>query len=65
MVQLNASLAKLVKNDVIEGEEAYIKAIDKDDLISRFRKEHIPVPGIALPAGAAPEEEGRRRKKRR
>ncbi len=37
MVQLNDSLAKLVEAKIVEPREAYLKAVDKDDLLNRLR----------------------------
>jgi len=38
MMVLNESLAELVAKDIVEPLEAYIKAVDKDDLLSRYKK---------------------------
>ncbi len=37
MVQLNDSLAKLVESKTVEPREAYLKAVDKNDLLNRLR----------------------------
>jgi twitching motility protein PilT len=37
MVQLNDSLAKLVEAKIVGPREAYLKAVDKDDLMNRLR----------------------------
>ncbi len=37
MMQLNDSLAKLVEAKIVEPREAYLKAVDKDDLLNRLR----------------------------
>ena len=37
MVQLNDSLARLVEAKIVEPREAYLKAVDKDDLLNRLR----------------------------
>jgi twitching motility protein PilT len=37
MQLLNDSLAKLVEGKIVEPREAYLKAVDKDDLLNRFR----------------------------
>jgi twitching motility protein PilT len=47
MILMNDSLARLVKDGIVEADEAYLKAIDKDDLISKFQRY-----GVALPAAA-------------
>jgi len=41
MQALNDSLAELVASEAITAEEAYIKAVDKDDLISRLKTKGI------------------------
>ena len=42
MIMLGEALAELVANGTVEAREAYIKAIDKDDIVSRFEKIGIP-----------------------
>jgi Tfp pilus assembly pilus retraction ATPase PilT len=37
MVQLNDSLAKLVEAKIVAPREAYLKAVDKDELLNRLR----------------------------
>lgn len=64
MATMNDSLAKLVKADLVEAEEAYLKAVDKDGLVSRFNKEGIPIPDIAKPPEKEGKEDGNRRKKK-
>ena len=39
MQNLNDSLIDLVKKDIVAPEEAYMKAVDKDDLIKRLKEE--------------------------
>lgn len=51
MATMNDSLVKLVTSDLVEAEEAYLKAVDKDGLLSRFSKAGIPIPDIARPPG--------------
>ena len=41
MVLLNESLTDLIKNGTVDAMEAYIKAVDKDDLLTRFEKAGI------------------------
>ena len=41
-VLLNAALLELVKKKLGEPQEAYLKAIDKQNLLSSFEKERIP-----------------------
>ena len=39
---LNESLCELVKDGVVDPKEAYLKAIDKDDLVIAFKRAKIP-----------------------
>src|SRR5579862_227766 len=39
MVSLNDSLVELVKKDVVAPEEAYLKAVEKDDFLKRLKEE--------------------------
>lgn len=41
MTLLNEELLRLVKDEVVEPEEAYVKAVDRDDLMKRFAGESI------------------------
>lgn len=50
MMLLNESLAEHVRNDVVEPGEAYIKSIDKDDLLARFKKDNIAFDPVDLQA---------------
>ncbi|MDA1088403.1 MAG: type IV pilus twitching motility protein PilT [Verrucomicrobia bacterium] len=43
---LNDSLARLVAEDIVDPDEAYIKAVDKDDLIERLKKQALPMPSF-------------------
>jgi len=43
---LNDSLARLVAEDIVDPDEAYIKAVDKEDLIERFKKQALPMPSF-------------------
>lgn len=43
---LNDSLAKLVEDDVVDPDEAYIKAIDKDDFVEKLKKKELPWPSF-------------------
>lgn len=42
MTLLNQELTRLVREDVIEPEEAYSKAVDRDDLLKQFEAARIP-----------------------
>jgi twitching motility protein PilT len=42
-VLLNDSLLRLVKEGTVESREAYLKAVDRDDLLNRFRTENLDV----------------------
>ncbi len=44
MMTLNDSLIQLVKNDVVEPAEAYVKAVNKAELENLFRREGIEIP---------------------
>ncbi|MBL7115119.1 MAG: type IV pilus twitching motility protein PilT [Kiritimatiellae bacterium] len=44
MVMLNESLTNLVINGTVDAAEAYLKAVDKDDMATRFEKANIKVP---------------------
>jgi twitching motility protein PilT len=52
MVQLNDSLAKLVEAKVVEPREAYLKAVDKDDLANRLRSLGVDLSGEAVERAA-------------
>ena len=43
MITLNESLLALVKSGVVEAKEAYMKAIDKANLLTAFKGQEIPV----------------------
>ena len=43
MVTLNDSLVDLVAKKIVEPEEAYLKAIDKQNLVSSFKARNIPL----------------------
>jgi twitching motility protein PilT len=55
MVQLNDSLAKLVDAKIVEPREAYLKAVDKDDLLNRLRSLGVDI-SFAVPAERRMEE---------
>ena len=38
MIMMNDSLFEHVQNDIVDPVEAYIKSVDKDDLISKYKK---------------------------
>jgi twitching motility protein PilT len=42
-VTLNEALLRRVEEGVVEPREAYLKAVDKDDLLNRYRTEGIDV----------------------
>jgi twitching motility protein PilT len=50
MMLLNDSLARLVETKIVEPREAYLKAVDKDDLLNRLRALGVD------PSSIAPEE---------
>ncbi len=43
MITLNDSLLQLVKDGVVEPQEAYTKALDKHNLLAAFKTHKIPV----------------------
>ena len=43
MILLNDALVELVKQDLIEPKEAYVKSVDKDQLVNQFKKNQIPI----------------------
>jgi twitching motility protein PilT len=49
MVLLNDALAKLVKDGVVEPQQAYDKAVDKDELSARLKKMGLDVSQLAGP----------------
>ncbi|MEI6810050.1 MAG: type IV pilus twitching motility protein PilT [bacterium] len=54
MVLLNNSLTKLVKDGVVEPQQAYDKAVDKEDLLEKFRQIGMNASAVAdLTAGPA------------
>ncbi|HEV8578329.1 MAG TPA: type IV pilus twitching motility protein PilT [Thermoanaerobaculia bacterium] len=55
MQLLNDSLAKLVEARIVEPREAYLKAVDKDDLLNRFRALGVD-PAAVVPAERPMEE---------
>ena len=50
---LNEALSKLVKEGVVDAEDAYRKAVDKASLLEIFRRLNISVASIVPPATAA------------
>ncbi|MCZ6833172.1 MAG: type IV pilus twitching motility protein PilT, partial [Acidobacteria bacterium] len=42
MITMNDALLKLVKDGVVEPKEAYMKALDKHNLITAFKSQEIP-----------------------
>jgi len=48
MTILNQELARMVKQDVVEAEEAWRKAVDKADLLKQFESHGVE---FALPEG--------------
>jgi twitching motility protein PilT len=57
MISLNDSLLKLVKEGIVEAEEAYTKALDKLNLVSAFQATKISTEflGAGRDAGTAAE----------
>ena len=47
MVGLNDALLELVRAKKVEPREAYLKSIDKANLIAAFKTANIPLPGEA------------------
>lgn len=43
---LNDSLANLVAEDIVDPDEAYIRAIDKDDFAEKLKKRELPMPSF-------------------
>lgn len=56
MCMLNDSLINFVKNKVVEPMEAYMKCVDKADMVKKFQMENIPFDATKLSA-EKPEEE--------
>jgi twitching motility protein PilT len=54
MTLLNDSLCDLVDNGVVEAEEAYVKAVHKDDLLNRLQAAGIDFKGLANEALPTP-----------
>jgi twitching motility protein PilT len=57
MVLMNESFSNLVKNKVVEPQEAYAKAVDKPGLLNFFKKNNVDTswaPQAAEPAGTMP-----------
>ena len=48
MQMLNEALMELVCDGKVAAKEAYLKAVDKPDILSRFEKAGIPVPDMEL-----------------
>jgi twitching motility protein PilT len=46
MIMLNESLVDLVRRDVVAPEEAYIKSMDKQGLLSQLKSASLPMPNI-------------------
>ena len=44
MLTLNDSLAVLVGQRVVDPDEAYLKAVDKDDLVMKLNNKELPLP---------------------
>ena len=44
MITLNDSLAVLVGQGVVDPDEAYLKAVDKDDLVMKLNNKELPLP---------------------
>ncbi len=54
MITMNDSLLKLVKDGIVEAEEAYTKAVDKANLLSAFHTHKIPVDFLGAQPADAP-----------
>jgi hypothetical protein len=52
MVLLNDALLELVKRGLVEPREAYMKAVDKNGLLSTFKSHGIRFGPEGAPAGA-------------
>jgi twitching motility protein PilT len=50
MILMNDALVDLVKRDVVSPEEAYLKAIDKHNLLVQFKNAGIAPPNLPVPA---------------
>jgi Tfp pilus assembly ATPase PilU len=48
MIMLNDSLVDLIRRDVVSPDEAYVKAVDKQGLLTQLKNA-----GLAMPAAAA------------
>jgi twitching motility protein PilT len=46
MRPLNDSLLELVRSGTVESTEAYLKSVDKQDLLSKLEKAGLPVPQV-------------------
>jgi twitching motility protein PilT len=46
MIMLNESLVDLVRRDVVSPDEAYIKSMDKQGLLSQLKSANLPMPTI-------------------
>jgi hypothetical protein len=46
MIMLNESLVDLVRRDVVTPEEAYVKSMDKQGLLSQLKSAGLPTPSI-------------------
>ena len=53
MMMMNDSLCRLVEEGKVEPDEAYGKSVDRDDLVSRFRKKGLPLPSAVREKEAA------------
>ncbi len=47
---MNEALARLVQQDLVEPDEAYMKSIDKEDFVNRLKKLDLPLPTAVQPA---------------
>jgi twitching motility protein PilT len=54
MCQMNDNFIELVKQKVVEPQEAYAKAMDKAGLLSAFKKNGIDTSWAPAEAGAGP-----------
>jgi twitching motility protein PilT len=51
MMLMNEALTKLVQAELVEPDEAYIKSIDKGDLVNRLRRLDLPLPSAVSGTG--------------
>ena len=52
MIMLNDSLVDLVRRDVVTADEAYLKAIDKQGLVTQLKNANLAIPAAANPTAS-------------